>query len=114
MASSARMILLVEPDEKARWTDEARRAGISTAEYIRRAAAVYDTDVDPDEAAMLKAATAEVNASIARTAANLDKTIAEMRDANDPGRDARFKAKAMAEIAAMPPLHFDRLREFLG
>ena len=114
MASTARMILLVDPDEKARWTDEARKVGISTAEYIRRAAANYDPELNSDEAKLLKAATVEVGASIERTAAMLDRSIAEMREANDPDRDARFRAKVMAEIDAMPGDNLSRLREFLA
>lgn len=111
MASTARMILVVEPAEKARWAADARKAGISTAEYLRRAAAVYDPDLDPDETGVLKAATAEVLASIGRMAASFDKAISEMREANDPERDARFRAKAMAEIIGKPPLDLARLQD---
>ncbi len=112
MASTARMILVVDTAEKARWTAEAKKAGISTAEYLRRAAAVYDPDFTPEESAMLAAATQEVVASIGRMATTLDATIAGMREANDPDRDARFKAKVMAELAGKPVLDLARLRDF--
>jgi hypothetical protein len=112
MASTARMILVVEPAEKARWEKEAKKAGISTAEFLRRAAAVYDSEFTPDEMLMLEAAAKEMNASVGRMVATLDATLAVMRDANDPDRDARLKAKVMAELEGKPVLDLARLRDF--
>lgn len=112
MSGSARMILVVEPAEKARWTMEAKKAGISTAEYLRRAAAVYDPELTPEETRMLEEATREVIASIGRMAATLDDTLAVMREANDPDRDARIKSKVMTELEGKPGLDLSRLRDF--
>lgn len=112
MSGSARMILAVDPDEKARWTAEAHKAGISTAEYLRRAAAAYEPEFSAEEQAQLIAATAEVNAALKRMVASLDRTIASLREANDPERDARIKAKVMAELAGKPRLDLARLRDF--
>ena len=103
MASTARMILLVEPDEKARWTDEAKKAGISTAEYIRRAAAVYDPELSPADIEMFRTLTAEASASLARSTAMLDDMIASLKDLNDPAREAEVRARVMAELEANPP-----------
>ena len=112
MASTARMILAVEPDEKSRWEAEARKAGISTAEYLRRAAAQYDPEISPDEMRLLEALMEEFNASLGRMVATLDGTLASLREANDPERDAHFKAKVMAELEGKPALDLSRLREF--
>ena len=103
MAGSARMILAVDPDEKSRWESEAQKAGISTAEFLRRAAAQYDPEITPDEMLMLEAAVKELNASAGRMLANLDATLATLAAMNDPGRDARTRARVMAELEANPP-----------
>lgn len=103
MASTARMILLVEPDEKARWTAEAVKAGISTAEYIRRAAAVYDPALTPADIEIIRTMTAEVGASIARSAAMLDGMIASLKDAADPALEVALRQRIMAELEASPP-----------
>lgn len=103
MASTARMILLVEPYEKARWTADARKAGISTAEYIRRAAAVYDPELTPADIEMIRTMTAEVSASIARSAVMLDGMIASLKEASDPAHEVALRQRIMAELAANPP-----------
>lgn len=103
MSGSARMILAVDPDEKARWTAEAQKAGISTAEYLRRAAAAYDPAIDPEEAELVRAAIAEITASATRMIAQLDETLASLRDLDDPEHEARTRARIMAELAANPP-----------
>ena len=103
MASTARMILLVEPDEKARWTADARKAGISTAEYIRRAAAVYDPELTPADIEMIRTMTTEVSASISRSAAMLDGMIASLHEAGDPAHEIALRQRIMAELEADPP-----------
>lgn len=103
MASTARMILVVDPAEKTRWTAEARKAGISTAEYLRRAAAAFDPRLDPDEAELVRAAIAEITASATRMIAQLDETLASLDDLNDPEHEVRVRARIMAELEANPP-----------
>ena len=119
MAATARMILHVDPGEKARWVAEARKAGISTSEFVRRAAAGHDPDlvITPEEAEMLKQVTAEVNAATARMASNLDAisaTIAGIRaDFHDEARHEEIRAAARAEYVALGSDFdlFKRLRE---
>lgn len=118
MAATARMILQVDPAEKARWTVEAHKAGISTSEFVRRAAAEHDPEliITPQEAEILRVMTAEVNAAAARMAANLDSISATVReiiaDLNDPVRDAEIRAQVRAEFAASGmKFDFSRLRD---
>lgn len=103
MASTARMILVVEPAEKARWMADARKAGVSTAEYLRRAAAVYDPELTPADIEMIRALTIEAGASIARSTAMLDAMIARLDDLGDPAQEARLREQIMAELRADPP-----------
>ena len=103
MSGSARMILAVEPDEKRRWEGEARKAGISTAEFLRRAAAAYDPSVDPAEIEQVRAAIAEMSASATRMIATLDETLATLEAMDDPERDAKTRARIMTELEANPP-----------
>ena len=113
MAATARMILQVDPAEKARWAAEAGRAGISTAEYLRRAAAAFDpaNEFGPGEAEMLRLLASELNDAATRIAANLDAALATARELNDPGREAAIKARVMAELEASGErLDFARLR----
>lgn len=111
MASTARMILMVEPVEKARWTADARKAGISTAEFLRRAAAVYDPELTPAEAEVAHLLIAEMQASVERMIARVDATLATVAAQDDDGRERQYRAKVMAELTANPPrLDFSQLR----
>lgn len=111
MASTARMILMVEPTEKARWAADARKAGISTAEFLRRAAAVYDAELTPAEVEVAKLLVAEMQASVERMIARVDATLASSAGHDDDERETSYRAKVMAELAANPPgLDFSRLR----
>lgn len=103
MSGAARMILAVDADEKARWSSAATKAGISTAEYLRRAAAVYDPELTPEETELARTVIAEVNASVARMLVQLDEMLATLNDMNDPGHDARTRGRIMAELEADPP-----------
>lgn len=178
MVSSDRLIVAVEPAEKSRWDAEARKAGISTSEFLRRAADHYDPTaevkitlkvwhhavvihgdlipvarferlkvgrtprvdkksremfevrtykrlldlIDPatqsgstasnedspaeaaaDEALALEAFAKELNDSFGRMVATLDSTLASLDAVDDPERDARARARIMAELEANPP-----------
>lgn len=117
MAATARMILQVDPAEKARWTAEAKKAGISTSEFVRRAAAVHDPElvVTPEEAEALRAMTAEVDAAIARMAENLSAMSADLAEFHDPDLLEKSRARARAELdASGERLDLDKLREIFG
>ena len=116
MAATARMILQVDPAEKARWTAAARKAGISTSEFVRRAAAAPAIDPEltltPVEAEFLKLAAVEINAAAARMAANLDSIHAKLAGLNDPEWYEKIRVRVRAELEASGErLDFDRLRD---
>lgn len=113
MAATARMILQVDPAEKARWTAEARKAGISTSEFVRRAAAEHDPElvITAEESEALKWATAEIAAAAARIAQNLDAIEADLKAMLDPNRDEQIRREARAALEVSGErLDLDRLR----
>lgn len=102
MAASERFIMMVEPNEKADWMSRARSNGLSTAEFVRRAVAAYEPDLDPSEIKELGLLAEQIRESTGRMEAKLDEAIALLREANDPGRDAQLRSKVEAELAAHP------------
>lgn len=116
MAATARMILQVDPAEKARWTAEARKAGISTSEFVRRRAAGADPDPDllltPEEAEAIKLMTVEINSAAVRMAAKLDAMHASLAEFHDPDWYERIRVRVRAELEASGErLDLDKLRE---
>lgn len=114
MVATARMILHVDPLEKARWTAEARKAGISTSEFVRQAAAAHDPDLvlTPQDAELLRIMAAEINAAATRMATNLDAMSATLAEIADPERNERIRAKALADLEASGErLDLGKLRE---
>lgn len=112
MAASARMILMVDPGEKSRWAAEAGKDGISTAEFLRRAAARYDPLLAQGEEEIATVAISEINAALERMIVRLDGALATSQPMNDPVHEAEYRAKVMAELRANPPqLDLSRLRE---
>ena len=112
MAASARMILMVDPAEKTRWTEEASKDGISTAEFLRRAATRYDPMLTESEEAVATVALGEINAALERMILRLDQTLESSQPMNDPEVEAAYRVKVMAELQANPPpLDIGRLRE---
>lgn len=113
MAATARMILQVDPAEKARWTAEARKAGISTSEFVRRAAAEHDPDLvlSPEDGELLRLMAAEVTAAAARMAEKLDAMSASLAEFHDPDRTEKMRAQARRELEASGErLDLDKLR----
>lgn len=104
MAATARMILQVDPAEKARWTAAARKAGISTSEFVRRRAGAAEVDpelvITPAEAELLKWAAVEINAAAARMAANLDAIHANLAEFHDPNWYEKIRARVRSELEA--------------
>ncbi len=74
MAATARVVVLMSPEEKAALEAKAAQAGpISTAELVRRAVDAYDL-ADRGEAAELRRVLAVLNATHAETLRQLDQT----------------------------------------
>ena len=72
MAATSRVVVRMAPDEKAALDANAKRAGISSAELVRRAVDAYETDAQ--EAKELRAVLALFNAARTETLAQLDRT----------------------------------------
>lgn len=73
---TSRLTVLMDPDDKRRIEDAARRHGLSTGELVRRASRAYDPDSD-DEA--LGAAIDEWRREVEAMAAHLRDGLAHVR-----------------------------------
>lgn len=78
-AANQRIPVLVTEKEKAQIAQAAKTAGVSMGEYLRRAAAAYDTD--EDEAA-LEAMIDQMLKATASAEAAIDDAIAFVEDSN--------------------------------
>ena len=106
--ASQRFVMMVAPSERREWGERAKNAGMTTAEFVRRAAEAFD----PEEAAAM----AELEALLPEYTENIDAiraSIAAMHAtldwALDPKRDEEAREKARSsitedEIAAMATL----------
>ncbi len=105
MAATARVTVLMEPEQKTRLTDLARAADMSVGEFMRRKALQTD-----DELAALLAL---VEQSTAAANAALDKALAaiERREAEAGGRHAEIVAATRGEFT---PRDGRALAEALG
>ena len=117
MAATARMILQVDPVEKARWTAAARKAGISTSEFVRRAAAAPEVDPEliltREEAELIRGLSVELKGAAGRMAENLDALGAGMRRLthylSDPELVEARRSKVRVDVRAA-----DEYLDFLG
>lgn len=102
MASAAPRFHIVLPvEEKNRWAGRAAAAGLSTAEYVRRAVAAYEDEerLTPDQLAELEAAADEARAAAERIRAMVDEVVAAARRPLD---EAAMRDRATARLAAEP------------
>ena len=89
MAATERVPVLMSPEEKKRVVARARKAGLTTAEYMRRAAASYAPDADEEA---LEVMIGEMNKATARAEKAIDEALAFVAASNR--RIARMEAKA--------------------
>lgn len=89
MAATERIPVLMTKAEKRNITTRAKKAGLSAGEYMRRAAAGFEPDIDNEA---LEAMIAEMNAATGRAEQALD-TALESIDASNKRIEA-MKAKA--------------------
>ena len=111
--ASQRFVMMVDPAEREEWRAKASRAGITTAEFIRRAVAWYDPE-DADALTELEVLMPEFQAALSGIHQSLDHSIAALKWATDPQRDVESRAKVEAELAAMPQIEKDRLAAVFG
>ena len=62
--------------------------------------------ITADEARELELLASELKSAAGRMAAHLDLAISDLREANDPLRDQRFRERALAELDG-EPVHLD-------
>ncbi len=95
--ASQRFVMMVAPSERHKWGERAKNAGMTTAEFVRRAAEAFD----PEEAAAmaeLEALLPEFNENIDAIRASMAAMQARIDWALDPRRDEEARAKARASI----------------
>jgi hypothetical protein len=74
---TARLTVLMRPEEKAEIEAKAARRGVSSGEYVRLAVDNYE-QISAEEEAELTALVAEANAVIPKMQASLDRSIATL------------------------------------
>ena len=93
-------LINIDTVEKARWKRAAEAAGITMAEYIRRAVRQADDAPTPAEIAAVRQLTIEINAVAARIGTSLDRTLARVEDLLDPAREQARRDAILAELEA--------------
>ncbi len=93
-------LINVDRDEKSRWKRAADAAGLTMAEYVRRAVRQADEAPTAAEIAAVRQLTTQVNAAAERIGATLDRTLARVDALLDPAREAARRDEIMARLAA--------------
>ena len=104
MAATARVILMVDPEEKARWTVEASKAGISTAEFLRRAAADgVAPALSAKDDGLIRLAVEQISSSLRNMIATLDAVLDKPPPVIDAEHEAKIRAEVIAEFGGRLP-----------
>ena len=99
-ARTSGFLINIDTVEKARWKRAAEAAGITMAEYIRRAVRQADDAPTPAEIAAVRQLTIEINAAAERIGTSLDRTLARVEDLLDPAREQARRDAILAELEA--------------
>ncbi len=97
MAATQRFVMMVDPAERAAWGVRAADVGVTTAEFVRRAASIYDPE-QLDQQRELSALLPELRSAAGAMRTSLAEAKAALAYALDPERDREARAKARAEI----------------
>lgn len=114
MATTARLVVPLDPAEKAAQKSRADAARLSMGEYVKRAVSAYDGKRDPDAEAELERLTAELGTAAKAMAARLDTSIARLDAALDPQRETALRARFEAEARALPDTAVAGARALFG
>lgn len=95
---STQFIVTLDRAEKLRWKTAADGAGLTMAEYVRRAVQQSVEAPTASEIAEAKVLAAAVDASVDRMAAMLDRTLARIDAVVDPTREAARREEILADI----------------
>ncbi|KPF79243.1 hypothetical protein IP88_02280 [alpha proteobacterium AAP81b] len=101
--ASVRANILLTPSEHRRWTDAARRQGVSFGEYVRRSLAAAETAPSDAELAELRQLAEALTGGAARMHAAIDSAIAQL-DASARASDDEIRARIAADLAIDPAI----------
>jgi len=93
-------LITVDRDEKSRWKRAADAAGLTMAEYVRRAVRQADEAPTADEIAAVRTLTAQVRAAAERIGTTLDRTLARVDALLDPAHETARRDTILARLAA--------------
>lgn len=97
-ARTTQFLLTLDRSEKERWRAAADQAGISIAEYVRRAvqrAEEFPSDAEVSEATRLAR---DVQAAVGRMETRLDGALAKVAELLDDEREARRREEIFGEL----------------
>ena len=97
---STQFIITVDRTEKQRWKLAADGAGLSMAEYVRRAVQQASEAPTAGEIAEARALAAELHTVADRIEKTLDGTLARIEATLDPAAEAARRTQIMADLAA--------------
>ncbi len=100
MGATQRFVMMVDPTERAAWGARAADVGVTTAEFVRRAASVYDPEA-ADQQRELAALLPELRSAAEAMRVSLAEARSALAYALDPERDREARVRARAEIDDM-------------
>jgi len=99
-ARTSGFLITIDTAEKARWKRSAAAAGLTMAEYVRRAVRQVDEAPTAEEIAAARRLATEVNAAAERMAIKLDRTIGRIEQLLDPVREDERRSATLAQLEA--------------
>jgi len=99
-ARTSGFLITIDNAEKARWKRSAAAAGLTMAEYVRRAVRQVDEAPTAEEIAAARRLATGVNAAAERMAAKLDRTIGRIEQLLNPVREDERRAEILAQLEA--------------
>lgn len=95
---STQFIITLDPAEKRRWKSAAAAAGISMAEYVRRAVQAAEVAPTAEEIAAAHRLAGDINASVDRIELMLDRTLQRIQEIVDPDADTARRHRILSEL----------------
>lgn len=99
-ARTSGFLINIDTAEKTRWRLAAEAAGLTMAEYVRRAVRQADDAPTPAEMAAVRQLTIEINAAADRIGASLDRTLVRVEDLLDPAREQARRDAILSQLEA--------------
>ena len=99
-ARTSGFLITIDTAEKARWKRSAAAAGLTMAEYVRRAVRQVDDAPTADEIAAARRLTTEINAAAKRMATKFDLTLGRIEQLLDPVHEQERRSEILAQLEA--------------